>query len=235
MRKFFLKFLLVFLLMTTLGSSETTSSSNGNNSTFIASTFLEKMEMEKQKELKKENIRSYMYFLYDLGYIESRNTYTTINKRKYIGRFQFGWPALHATGYKHINWRNFEKNPDIWSPEDQMIAMRRLLSINKNNIHGILEDYSGVLLGDTLRITESGLLAACHIGGSGRYQTYKPNGKIHKKGKGLKYFLQSNGEYNPSDGSMRISDYLYMFSGYNFEIPTEEDLITYYKEFGDTY
>jgi len=239
MRKIFLKLLLSIVIFLTVGNSKTSSSlnitGNVNTPTLVFEQYEEERRLELAEKLRKENIRTYMHFLTDLGYIESRNSYIVINGRRYIGRFQFGWPALHTTGYKHINWRKFKKNPNIWKPEDQMIAMRRLLSINKKNMRSVLENYSGILLGDSLRVTESGLLAACHLGGSGRYQTYKSNGKIHKKGKGVKYFLQSNGEYNPSDGHMRLSDYLYMFSGYNFDIPQEEDLLTYIAENGDSY
>lgn len=239
MRKIFLKLLLLIVIFLTIGNSKTSSSLNITNGSPVTSEFFDEylkgLELELEEKLIKENIRTYMYFLEDLGYIESRNTYTVINKRNYMGRFQFGWPALHATGYKHMNWRKFRKNPNVWKPEDQMIAMNRLLSINKKNMKRVSGDYIGSLFGDTLRVTNSGLLAACHLAGSGRYQTYKKNGKIQKKGRGVKYFLQSNGEYNPSDGHMRISDYMYMFSGYSFDIPKEDHLLAYMEQHGDSY
>jgi hypothetical protein len=197
--------------------------------------YLEHLYIKKEQLLKNENLRNYMYFLEEIGYYESRNTYTIINNRKYIGRFQFGISALKCTGYKHVNWVKFKNNPEIWSPKDQHLAMRRLLKINQDNLKNSILEYDGQVFGDTLRITKSGLLAASHLGGSGTYQQYNKHGKIIKKGKGVKYFLQSGGTYNPSDGNMRLSDYLYKFSGYEFDIPEENDLLTYYIKNGDTY
>lgn len=237
--KNFLKVLFITLILFAISNTKITSSAGnpiGNTKSIeVYEEYKRTLLIEKEQELRLQNIRTYFYFLEDLGYIESRNSYTIINSRNYMGRFQFGWPALHATGYKHINWRKFRKNPNIWKPKDQVIAMNRLLTINKRNMRNVSKDYLGLSFGDTLRVTESGLLAACHLAGSGRYQTYKKNGKIHKKGRGVKYFLQSNGEYNPSDGHMRISDYMYKFSGYRFDIPEETELLTYYNEYGDTY
>ena len=74
--------------------------------------------------------------------------------------------------------------------------------VTKSRISSIIKKYNNKIIGG-VRITESGLLAACHLAGSGNVQKY----------------VESNGEFIFEDGNnTTVKDYLAEFGGYKFNL-----------------
>ena len=133
-------------------------------------------------------------FLHDIGKRESGNRYDLINTLGYLGRYQFGMSTLLGL--------RIETTPDEFlnNPKLQETAMRRLLKVNKRKLKIVIQEYEGHTI-DNIRITESGILAAAHLGGAGSVMKYFKNGKI------------KHDSYGTS-----ITNYMKKFSGYNLNI-----------------
>lgn len=154
--------------------------------------FLYKLDQEhKQEEFEK--------FLGYLGYKESRNNWKVYNKYGYIGEYQFGRAALKATGYGHVTYSAFKKNPNVFPPEDQHIAVCKLIKLNLKHIGPILDQYKDTTI-NNIPVTKAGLIAAAHLGGAGS----------------VKKYFDSGGRINPKDAyGTSIEDYLKEFSIFN--------------------
>ena len=134
---------------------------------------------------------SFLGFKEALAFSESSGNYFAINRFGYKGRYQLGRSALTWLGIRnHSRFLN--------SPLLQEKAFETLLSRNKY----VLRDYLGFVgqkIGGVL-ITESGLLAAAHLGGAGNVMRYLDSG-------GLDVFRDGNGI------SLRV--YMKRFSNYD--------------------
>lgn len=140
-------------------------------------------------------------FLLDLRTKESTNRWKITNRYGYMGYYQFGNAALQAIGYGYITTKKFRKNPNIFPPELQHKAAEKLLQHNSR----ILKPYYRYIrhLINGIVVTESGLLAAAHLGGAGN----------------VIKFLDSCGEIDFADGNgTLISDYLEEFGNYKIKI-----------------
>jgi hypothetical protein len=135
-------------------------------------------------------IKNKDYFLYVLGKRESNNQYNITNKWGYMGKYQFNMNTLKGLGFK-CSKKEFLNNPQL-----QEKAMEKYLRYNKK----LLKKYIKLDTIKNKRITESGILAASHLGGVGNVIKYLKNGKIFKDGLGTP-----------------ITEYLYKFSGYNID------------------
>ena len=162
-------------------------------------------EERREKEREERYYREYTKlepFLNAIGHLESTNNPDTINTFGFIGRFQFGKAALKQTGYDSITVCKFKANKDIFTEEMQIDAMIKLLKSNNRSIKKSLHKHRGRYIND-IKITESGLLAACHLAGTGNV---------------IKY-LESNGQTEFSDAyNTTLSKYLKEFSNYKFNI-----------------
>jgi len=136
--------------------------------------------------------KSLVGFKEALGFKESRGNYSVINKHGYLGKYQFGKTALKAIGiYDSSNFIN-----DAYMQEKAFCA---LTSRNKGRLEYYIATYEGKYVGG-IKITESGILAAAHLGGAGN----------------VKQFLKSGGSRNFKDGfGTSIRYYLKKFSGYD--------------------
>ena len=132
-------------------------------------------------------------YLHDIGHRESSNRYNITNRYGYMGRYQFGMSTLKTIGIKTTR-EKFLSNPRI-----QETAMLRNLKRNKRVLKPYIEKYSGTLI-DTVYITESGILAAAHIGGVNGVKRFFDEGYDRKDGNGTK-----------------LTEYLTEFSGYNLK------------------
>ena len=133
---------------------------------------------------------------------ESTNNPDTINSTGMLGFYGFGSRARKECGYEHITIDGFRHNPKIWSVEDQDKAFIKYLKINKKRISSIIKMYNNKVIGGVV-ITESGLLAACHLVGAGN----------------VKKYFETNGEFVFSDNNKTTTkDYLREFSGYKFNL-----------------
>ena len=142
----------------------------------------------------KLNTKSHNDFLNALGHQESGNRYNIVNRFGYMGKYQFGKSTLKTIKIK-TSKKEFLNNPEI-----QEEAMRRLLAYNKKKLQKYIDEYDGKIVHGIL-VTESGILAAAHLGGAGSVKKWFRTGKVRKDGNGVK-----------------ITSYMTRFGGYTLNI-----------------
>tara|TARA_R110000765_G_scaffold76238_2_gene149287 strand:- start:1104 stop:1631 length:528 start_codon:yes stop_codon:yes gene_type:complete len=133
-------------------------------------------------------------FLHDLGHQESGNKYDIVNRFGYMGRYQFGKSTLRTLKIK-VTSEAFLSSPDL-----QEYAMQQNLLYNKKKLQKYIDRFEGQEINGIL-ITESGILAAAHLGGAGSVRKYFRSGKVMQDGNGIK-----------------ITSYLKRFGGYKLNI-----------------
>ena len=139
-------------------------------------------------------VKDYYLFLHDLGHQESGNRYDVVNQFGYMGRYQFGKSTLRTLKIR-VSKEAFLNSPDL-----QDYAMLQLLCYNKKKLQKYIDEYDGEVVNGIL-VTESGLLAAAHLGGQGSVKKWFRTGKIRKDGNGVK-----------------ITSYMQRFGGYNLDL-----------------
>lgn len=151
---------------------------------------------EKQNDYTNLNIpftgNFFIGFKEAIGYRESESKYKKINSLGYLGKYQFGVETLKAVGVHN-------SSVFLNSPEMQEKAFVALLAQNKWELKKEIEKYSGTLL-NGIYVTESGILAAAHLGGPGSVKKYFKN-------KGKRYFRDAYGT--------SIQSYMKAFGGYD--------------------
>lgn len=126
-----------------------------------------------------------------IAFKESQGKYRKINSLGYMGKYQFGASTLKTIGIH--NTSQFLNSPRL--QEQAFIA---LLSQNKSELSGIIDQYEGRVISGVL-ITESGILAAAHLGGAGSVKKFF-------KHKGKRYLKDAYGT--------SIRSYMKEFAGY---------------------
>tara|TARA_R100000541_G_scaffold58963_1_gene71234 strand:- start:4411 stop:5001 length:591 start_codon:yes stop_codon:yes gene_type:complete len=137
---------------------------------------------------------SHQQFLDAMGHRESSNNYKAVNKYGYMGKYQFGRSTLKTLRI------NVSKTEFINDPALQEQAMHLLLKYNQKKLKRYINKYDGKIVNNIL-VTESGLLAAAHLGGAGSVKKWFRTGKIRKDGNGVK-----------------ITSYMKTFGGYNLNL-----------------
>lgn len=127
-----------------------------------------------------------------IGYRESESKYKTVNSLGYLGKYQFGIETLKSVGI-------YSSSAFLNSPELQEKAFIALLAKNKWELKKEIEKYEGTIM-NGFRVTESGILAAAHLGGAGTVKKYFKN-------KGKRNFRDAYGS--------SIKSYMKMFGGYD--------------------
>ncbi len=129
-----------------------------------------------------------------LAFKESQGQYSKINTHGYLGKYQFGTQTLKSIGVHDAG--NFLRNPKL-----QEKAFIALLSKNKWELRREIEKYSGKIIAG-VHITESGILAAAHLGGVGSVKKFfRNNGKRYLKdkyGTSLRSYMKRFGGYETS-------------------------------------
>ena len=160
-------------------------------------------DMVKEEELRKEaeELRIKQYhedelnrFLTDIGFRESGNRYDITNTWGYMGKYQFGKSTLKGLGFE-VTRKEFLNNPQL-----QEEAMMALLLHNKEKLQKYIDVFDGETI-NGMYISESGILAAAHLGGQGSVKRYFKNGKV---------FSDANGT--------KITSYMKQFSGYDIKL-----------------
>ena len=163
-------------------------------------TWEEMLEEQRLREEAEElRIKQYhedelLRFLNDIGHRESGNRYDITNTWGYMGRYQFGKSTLKGLGFD-VTREEFLNNPQL-----QEEAMLALLNHNKKKLQPYIDIYDGKTI-NGMYISESGILAAAHLGGQGSVKRYFKNGKIFKDAYGTK-----------------ITSYMKQFSGYDIKL-----------------
>lgn len=151
---------------------------------------VEEVEVKKEKVI----VKDYYLFLNDLGHRESGNRYNVVNRFGYMGRYQFGKSTLRTLKIK------VDKETFLGNPQLQDYAMHKLLCYNKNKLQKYIDSFDGQVVHGIL-VTESGILAAAHLGGQGSVKKWFRTGKVRKDANGVK-----------------ITSYMVKFGGYNLGI-----------------
>ncbi len=129
-----------------------------------------------------------------VAFKESQGKYTLINSLGYMGKYQFGRAALRAIGIQ--NNSEFLSNPRL-----QEKAFKALLAKNKWELRDEIEQYNGKIINGIV-ISESGILAAAHLGGAGSVKKFfRNNGKRTIKdnyGTSLESYMKKFGGYDTS-------------------------------------
>ena len=136
----------------------------------------------------------YELFLDAIGHQESGNKYHIVNRYGYMGRYQFGMETLKALGISTTK-SEFLNNPLL-----QEEAMELLLKDNKRILKKLINKYEGKVL-HGVKVTESGILAAAHLGGAGNVKKWFRRGTQFKDAKGTS-----------------ITSYMKRFEGYTLNI-----------------
>lgn len=126
-----------------------------------------------------------------IAFKESQGQYRKINSLGYMGKYQFGTETLKTVGvHDSLAFLN--------SPKLQEKAFVALLSKNKWELRDEIQKFSGKVISG-IKVTESGILAAAHLGGAGS----------------VKKFLNSNGSKKCKDDyGTSVKTYMRDFGGY---------------------
>lgn len=136
--------------------------------------------------------KTFIGFQQNLAARESLGKYTLVNSLGYLGKYQFGSETLEALGIK-------DEHQFLNSRKLQDKAFMANLALNKWELRKEIAKYSGKTI-NGIPITESGILAAAHLGGVGS----------------VKRFLRTNGKRRFRDGyGTSITEYLKVFAGYD--------------------
>ena len=149
-----------------------------------------------------------------------------INNLGYMGYFQFGTSALKAIGYKNSNgsWSGVDgavsQESFLNSREIQINAVNRLIDYNckllrNNNIN---EYYGKTING--IELTESGVIAGCHLvglGGLAAFLDVPNNLKFIKKKIDGKWVVTDKKHPQYDGNNVHISKYIDEFNNYDLE------------------
>ena len=140
-------------------------------------------------------VKNHSKFLDDIGFRESSNNYKAVNQFGYLGKYQFGRNTLNAIGFDSISNYEFLSNPSI-----QEEAMLTLLKKNKHTLRREIKKYVGQTI-NGIYITESGILAAAHLGGAGN----------------VRKFFRKGYEFEDGNGT-KMTSYMVRFASYNLNL-----------------
>lgn len=140
------------------------------------------------------DLKDHKSFLKKIGHYESSNDYSKVNRWGYMGKYQFHQETLRALDI------DVSKKKFLSSPTLQEEAMRKLLTDNKRTLRRYIRKYDGKVV-HGVYVTESGILAAAHLGGAGNVINWFRKGEDFKDGNGTP-----------------ITKYMKVFSGYELNL-----------------
>jgi hypothetical protein len=126
-----------------------------------------------------------------IAYRESQGKYKKVNSLGYMGKYQFGVETLKTVGV--TNSKQF-----LNSPRMQEKAFVALVAKNKSELKHIIQKYEGKVFSGVF-VTESGILAAAHLGGVGSVKKFfRHQGKRYFKdayGTSVRTYMRDFGGY----------------------------------------
>ena len=129
-----------------------------------------------------------------IAFKESQGKYRKVNSLGYMGKYQFGAETLKTVG---VN----DSNQFLNSPRMQEKAFVALLAKNKSELQDVIQKYEGQVISGIL-VTESGILAAAHLGGVGSVKKFfKHEGRRFFKdayGTSIRSYMRDFGGYETS-------------------------------------
>jgi hypothetical protein len=153
--------------------------------------------------------KTFVGFKESLAAKESLCEYSRVNTLGYLGKYQFGAETLKALGIRNLV--HFLNNGNL-----QEMAFMANLARNKWELQNEILQYSGKFIAG-VEITESGMLAAAHLGGVGSVKNFlRTNG--HKKcrdsyGASVKQYMNDFGGYDitniPATHNAKVKDFMF--------------------------
>lgn len=138
--------------------------------------------------------KSYVGFKEALGFKESRGDYSVINEYGYMGKYQFGKGTLKMIGIHDSSYF-------IQDTKLQEQAFSAYAAKNKWILRRDIKRYVGTYIRG-VKITESGILAAAHLGGAGNVKIYLRSGGMNgfsdAFGTSIRYYLKKFSGYDTS-------------------------------------
>ena len=134
------------------------------------------------------DLKDHNSFLKKIGHYESSNDYSRVNRWGYMGKYQFHETTLEAIDI------DVSKKKFLSSPTLQEEAMNRLLTENKKTLKRFIKKYDGKVK-HGVYVTESGILAAAHLGGAGNVMNWFRKGEDFRDANGtpiIKYMTILN-------------------------------------------
>ena len=191
------KTIIIALVLSLLSLGMIDSATTATTSEQIWLQMVEDEKLRKEAEelkIKQHHEDELNRFLNDVGFRESGNRYDITNTWGYMGKYQFGKSTLKGLGF-NVTRKEFLNNPQL-----QEEAMMALLLHNKEKLQTYIDTFDGQTI-NGMYISESGILAAAHLGGQGSVKRYFKNGKVFKDAYGTK-----------------ITSYMKQFSGYDIKL-----------------
>lgn len=157
-------------------------------------------EVQEVQEQPVVELKPFKDFLYDIGYRESTNRYNVVNEFGYLGKYQFSLSTVQFLGFK-VNKAEFLNDHKL-----QETVMVSYINYHQKYLEKYISKYDDSFFevtkdGEkrTIRITESGIIAAAHLSGAGN----------------VKKFFKSGGSLAIKDKlGTSLVEYLELFSGY---------------------
>ena len=138
--------------------------------------------------------KSFVGFKEALGFKESQGRYFIKNSLGYLGKYQFGRSTLEVLGVYNTNF--FINNPLV-----QEKAFEANLSRNKWVLRRDIKRFVGKTISG-VKVTESGILAAAHLGGPGNakkfLRSYGSNSFKDAYGTSVRYYMKKFAGYDVS-------------------------------------
>ena len=171
-------------------------------------------EVFEQKQLTLETQEN-KGFYEALSFKESTNNPYATNNEGAIGKYQILQGTLKELGYNWVTLETFREDPSIFPEKMQLQALNKKIQKDLKLLQKqwFCKESINYLsfIGDTINgipITLSGIVAACHIGGS----------------MGTIKWFDSLGKKNPGDTNRStIGAYMQEFSQYNFDLSCLKD------------
>lgn len=138
--------------------------------------------------------KNYRDFLNELGMRESSNIYSKKNQFGYLGRYQMGNLALQDAGFMNgaKEWTSTANSYGVYSEADFLnnpAAQDAAIAAYHTKVCGYIRNYGlDSYIGTVycgVEVTQSGLLAACHLVGIGNMRDALPTGAIKYDGNGV--------------------------------------------------
>ncbi|PKP13815.1 MAG: peptidoglycan-binding protein LysM [Bacteroidetes bacterium HGW-Bacteroidetes-3] len=191
-----------FTILLTIGVfiSSFTKDKKNVSSTIISTNEIAFVPTEKEiSPIKKSVIpfvgKSFNGFKEAVAFRESGGRYDIVSSFGYLGKYQFGESTLKR--FNIHDKEHFLENPEL--QEDTFMAY---CSLNKWILRKEIKKKVGKTINGVL-VTESGILAAAHLAGSGN----------------IKEYLRTNGQYRFKDAfGSSMQHYLIKFAGYDTSI-----------------
>lgn len=138
--------------------------------------------------------KSYVGFKEAMGFKESRGDYSVINQYGYMGKYQFGKNTLKMIGIH-------DSSVFLEDTKLQEQAFTAYAAKNKWILRRDIKRYVGTYIRG-VKITESGILAAAHLGGAGNVKIYLRSGGMNgfsdAFGTSIRYYLKKFSGYDTS-------------------------------------